>query len=173
MMRIINYQGVEQLAVFVTEQSEVEMHLSQNKNVIFLKGTTLYLFQKLEVSKYLISNENCTLQNGDVVLILKNGRIQKEFSASIASQTIVTTNQCNSNCIMCPASSIVRKNDPIENISTLLICAIFTRSYQTSCCYWGRTDTCSTGIFFYDVRYKKPIFGYTMSVAYQWTNICN
>ena len=43
MMRIINYQGVEQLAVFVTEQSEVEMHLSQNKNVIFLKGTTLYL----------------------------------------------------------------------------------------------------------------------------------
>lgn len=35
MMRIINYQGVEQLAVFVTEQSEVEMHLSQNKNVIF------------------------------------------------------------------------------------------------------------------------------------------
>ena len=27
----------EQLAVFVTEQSEVEMHLSQNKNVIFLK----------------------------------------------------------------------------------------------------------------------------------------
>ena len=120
MMRIINYQGVEQLAVFVTEQSEVEMHLSQNKNVIFLKGTTLYLFQKLEVSKYLISNENCTLQNGDVVLILKNGRIQKEFSASIASQTIVTTNQCNSNCIMCPYAESVRKKSKIPNTEYLL-----------------------------------------------------
>lgn len=120
MMRIINYQGVEQLAVFVTEQSEVEMHLSQNKNVIFLKGTTLYLFQKLEVSKYLISNENCTLQNGDVVLILKNGRIQKEFSASTASQTIVTTNQCNSNCIMCPYAESVRKKSKIPNTEYLL-----------------------------------------------------
>ena len=120
MMRIINYQGVEQLAVFVTEQSEVEMHLSQNKNAIFLKGTTLYLFQKLEVSKYLISNENCTLQNGDVVLILKNGRIQKEFSASTASQTIVTTNQCNSNCIMCPYAESVRKKSKIPNTEYLL-----------------------------------------------------
>ena len=43
MMRIINYQGVEQLAVFVTEQSEVEMHLSQNKNVIFLKKGLTFL----------------------------------------------------------------------------------------------------------------------------------
>lgn len=33
---------------------------------------------------------------------------------------IFVTNRCNSNCIMCPTSSIVRKNDPIENIHNLL-----------------------------------------------------
>ena len=61
-----------------------------------------------------------TLINYDVIEMLGNGIIRILYRDDSNDNAIVVTNQCNSNCIMCPDSDIVRNSKENPNIKKIL-----------------------------------------------------
>ena len=61
-----------------------------------------------------------TLINYDVIEMLGNGVIRVLYRDDSDDNAIVVTNQCNSNCIMCPDSDAVRNTKENPNIKKIL-----------------------------------------------------
>lgn len=61
-----------------------------------------------------------TLINYDVIEMRGNGLIRILYRDDSADNAIVVTNQCNSNCIMCPDSNIVRNTKENPSIRKIL-----------------------------------------------------
>lgn len=51
------------------------------------------------------------LQTGDVLTIGQDGKISRNYSADSGEVDIFVTNRCNSNCVMCPLSETVRRQE--------------------------------------------------------------
>lgn len=104
-----------------------------DKNVsLFEKGYRGYIFES-KPKKIDLENINyCynvaflqTLLNYDVVEIINNKMIKVLYRDDSEDNAIVVTNQCNSNCIMCPDADIVRntrENPYIEKILEQIRC---------------------------------------------------
>ena len=99
-----------------------------DKNIdIFEKGYKGYIFEnkpkniKLEETNYCNNVKDYqTLLNYDVVEIIDNEVIRVVYRDDSEDNAIVVTNQCNSNCIMCPDSDIVRNTRENPDIKKLL-----------------------------------------------------
>lgn len=94
---------------------------------LFEEGYRAYIFQtepKLDVLSnisycYNIQNYE-TLIDYDVLEIINNVYIKVLYRDDSDDNAIVVTNQCNSNCIMCPDSDIVRMNKENVDINKLI-----------------------------------------------------
>ena len=86
----------------------------------YVPGYKAYIFKSIP-SK--IENIECIYEvdkiecfiNDDIIRISKNGDIRILYRSDSEDNVIFVTNLCNSNCIMCPDSDIVRKKG--ENVS--------------------------------------------------------
>ena len=55
---------------------------------------------------YMLSGE---VTHGDVIVVRDNNSVYKMHDGSSSSALVYVTNQCNSNCIMCPDSVKMRR----------------------------------------------------------------
>lgn len=93
----------------------------------YQKGCKGYIFESLPQNVnlnydsygYNIKNFE-TLINYDVIEMFDNGIIRVLYRDDSDDNAIVVTNQCNSNCIMCPDSDVVRNTRENPNIKTIL-----------------------------------------------------
>ena len=70
--------------------------------------------------------DNCS--SYDVFEIDDHGAAYKCFDNQSADNAIIVTNKCNSNCIMCPTSELIRRKDTISDICRLLeMCSHFPK----------------------------------------------
>jgi len=109
------------IASFTKNEDILKEMLDKNYTVAYLKDNNLTLYP---MNKEIILTNEEKKQLSKVadysIFEMTPGNIYIYYDASSLDNALFITNRCNSNCIMCPVSSIVRKNDPIENISTLL-----------------------------------------------------
>lgn len=99
-----------------------------NKNIEkFQKGCKGYIFETQPENINLTKiNYGCniksfeTLINYDVIEMIGNGIIRILYRDDSNDNAIVVTNQCNSNCIMCPDSDIVRNTKENPSIKKIL-----------------------------------------------------
>ena len=93
---------------------------SDNFHLLRFSEEKCYIHTDTIKSYDFIKSENEKLNSGDTVLIYQNGYVRKLFDCTSYSQTIITTNRCSSNCIMCPYTSNQRKHSENQNIDLLL-----------------------------------------------------
>ena len=109
------------IASFTKNEDILKEMLDKNYTVAYLKDNNLTLYP---MNKEIILTNEEKKQLSKVadysIFEMTPGNVYIYYDASSLDNALFITNRCNSNCIMCPVSSIVRKNDPIENISTLL-----------------------------------------------------
>lgn len=109
------------IASFTKNEDILKEMLDKNYTVAYLKDNNLTLYP---MNKEIILTNEEKEQLSKVadysIFEMIPGNVYIYYDAASLDNALFITNRCNSNCIMCPVSSIVRKNDPIENISTLL-----------------------------------------------------
>lgn len=119
--KIIKNKNVEE------KREEYIQVLDNNTLDLFENGYKAYIFeeepQQLELNKlnycYNIKDYN-TLINYDVIEIIQDSHIRVLYRDDSEDNAIVVTNQCNSNCIMCPDSDIVRNSKENPAIQKLI-----------------------------------------------------
>lgn len=118
--QILNWELGEQLAVFEYWNSIVQ--LSDDRNRLLLdSNTNLFFYQKgwkTPLLKYNI--EFSEIKENDILSISEEGYITKVHSADSLEIDIFVTNKCNSNCVMCPLSETVRRENRNKNIKWIL-----------------------------------------------------
>ena len=108
------------IASLAKRQDTLHSMLAKGYKVVYLQGNYLRFFPegwKIEL------NENITIfEEMDEYSIFEfnQGSAYLAFDLSSNDPALFITNRCNSNCIMCPVSSSVRKHDSIISIETLL-----------------------------------------------------
>ena len=109
------------IASFTQNEKVLKNMLDKKYNVAFLKEQKLILYP---MNKEIMLQDEERKQLSEItdysILEMTPGNVYIYYDASSLDNALFITNRCNSNCIMCPTSSIVRKNDPIENIHNLL-----------------------------------------------------
>lgn len=101
------YENIETLARICYSTAEVYRNRNKGRAVLYLNENTATLIYENEMKKYTVS-ESDNFRENDTVFINKYGNCQLLFCYSEYSQTIIITNRCNSNCIMCPYTSHFR-----------------------------------------------------------------
>ena len=110
------------------EEKEKYIQVLDNKNInLYQKGYKGYIFEKkpqnieLDRINYCYEIENYeTLLNYDVVEIINNKNIRVLYRDDSEDNAIVVTNQCNSNCIMCPDADSIRNTKENPSIKKIL-----------------------------------------------------
>lgn len=110
------------------EEKESYIQVLDNKNInLYQKGYKGYIFEKkpqnieLDRINYCYDIENYeTLLNYDVVEIINNKNIRVLYRDDSEDNAIVVTNQCNSNCIMCPDADSIRNTKENPSIKKIL-----------------------------------------------------
>ena len=118
--KIIKNKNVEE------KQEYIQILDNQNINQ-YEKGYKGYIFenkpQNIDIENinicYEVENFN-TLIDYDVVEIVNNENIKVLYRDDSEDNAIVVTNQCNSNCIMCPDSDVVRNTKENPDIKKIL-----------------------------------------------------
>lgn len=118
--KIIKNKNVEE------KQEYIQILDNQNVNQ-YEKGYKGYIFenkpQNIDIENinicYEVENFN-TLIDYDVVEIVNNKNIKVLYRDDSEDNAIVVTNQCNSNCIMCPDSDVVRNTKENPDIKKIL-----------------------------------------------------
>lgn len=111
----------------VEDRSDYIQVLDNNNIDLYQEGYLGYIFEDMP-TKINIDNMNyCfnvsdfqTLTDYDVIEIIRNDIIKVLYRDDSVDNAILVTNQCNSNCIMCPDSDIVRNTNKNANINKLL-----------------------------------------------------
>lgn len=68
----------------------------------------------------LLEEELLTLQEGDVVLLSKDGNVNVVYEINSSSNAIFATNRCNLRCVMCPQSPTLDQENLLElNLSLI------------------------------------------------------
>lgn len=115
------------------EDKQKYIQVLDNQNIDkYQDGYRAYIFEempkniKLKNVNYCYSVKNCeTLIDFDVVEILNRNIIRVLYRDDSNDNAIVVTNQCNSNCIMCPDSDVVRNvryNSNVEEMIEYIKC---------------------------------------------------
>lgn len=108
-MRLMDYSGPELIArICLSEDSATKNRLS-DKNVLLISGNTISLIYSDCIQEFNLTGE-CKFFDNDTVFVNSYGNISLMFSFAEYSQTIVVTNKCNSNCIMCAYTSSFRRD---------------------------------------------------------------
>lgn len=110
------------------------IQLIDNDLDAFQPGYQAYLFKTADITaalekhlrshriSFLTSVAACeTIENGDVLEVRKNSqRVKVIYQARAEDNTLVITNRCNSNCMMCPDSEYLRSQTCPTNLTGLL-----------------------------------------------------
>lgn len=104
------------------------IQILDDKNInLFQEGYKGYIFENkpqninLKKINYCYNiNEYQTLLDYDVIEIINNKMIRVLYRDDSEDNAIVVTNQCNSNCIMCPDADVVRNTKENPDIKKLL-----------------------------------------------------
>lgn len=111
----------------VEDKSKFIQILDDEHIELFEKGYRAYIFQNepqlegISNMSYCYNIQNYeTLINYDVIEIINNVYINVLYRDDSEDNAIVVTNQCNSNCIMCPDSDKVRMNKENVHINKLI-----------------------------------------------------
>ena len=111
------------------EEKSKYIQVLDDENInLYSNGYKAYIFQNEILDKNLLKKINyCsnidnydTLINFDVIEILRNRYIKVLYRDDSSDNVILVTNQCNSNCIMCPDSDLVRSTNYNPNINELI-----------------------------------------------------
>ena len=105
--RILNWNRGEQVAVFLN----AEQCKSENRPCFFELGDHKLVFCDQQNTNYYYEEGTKKIIEEDIVTISSNGVINKTRFVSGKEIDIFVTNKCNSNCIMCPVSENVRKQN--------------------------------------------------------------
>jgi len=108
-MQIINYSGQGILARFCISDEETKRCLELSLNVLKVQANIAFLIVNGKLYEYNTTGDIPFGEN-DTVYINTNGYCRLFFCYGEYSQTVIVTNKCNSNCIMCPYTSAFRKN---------------------------------------------------------------
>lgn len=118
--KIVKNNNVEDKSIYI--QVLDMQHLD-----LFSEGYKGYIFEDKPINLNLKNINYCcninnyeTLIDNDVVEIVNNEWIRLLYRDDSDDNAIVVTNQCNSNCIMCPDSDMVRDTKENPNIKKLL-----------------------------------------------------
>ena len=110
------------------EEKQEYIQILDNQNISqYQSGYKGYIFEDKPQNINLESINNCynvegfnTLIDYDVVEIINNKNIRVLYRDDSEDNAIVVTNQCNSNCIMCPDSDVVRNTKENPNIKKII-----------------------------------------------------
>ena len=100
------------------------------------------------------------LQTGDVLTIGQDGKISRNYSADSGEVDIFVTNHCNSNCVMCPLSETVRRQEQKYYLGWLWDLSVFCRMMWSISIY-GREPTLRKKDFLEILEYLKGKFRYS------------
>lgn len=120
-MKFVNYD-LDHRVVSLAKSSETAKRMKDKRyKYIFLQGNEIYFYPDNEVV-VLEKDETAWLSNISEYSVLEMDNQYVKLVIDVASNenTILITNKCNSNCIMCPISAAQRKNSGIENIDNLM-----------------------------------------------------
>lgn len=111
----------------VTDKEKYIQILDDKNLNLFQKGYKGYIFENKPKNINLEDINYCnnikdydTLLDYDVIEIIDNEAIRVLYRDDSEDNVIVVTNQCNSNCIMCPDSDIVRNTRENPDIKKLI-----------------------------------------------------
>ena len=106
------------------ENKETYIQVLNSENIdLYEKGYKGYIFETepkkidLNLINYCYNVKDFqTLKDYDVVEIINNKSIRVLYRDDSEDNAIVVTNQCNSNCIMCPDPDIIRNTKENRDI---------------------------------------------------------
>lgn len=116
--KVIKNDNVENKDMYIQVLDEESMEK-------FSEGYCGYIFEK-EIKEEINANyAYCinsfeTIQNNDVLQMIDNDCVKVLYRDDSDDNALVVTNQCNSNCIMCPDSDVVRYGRFNPNIDLLI-----------------------------------------------------
>lgn len=108
-MQLKNYNGYGLLVRFCSSNEEIARCQDLSRNVLFIQNDTAVMIVGNNTFEYSISGD-LSFKENDTLYVNQNGFCRLVFPYEEYSQTIIVTNKCNSNCIMCPYTSSFRKN---------------------------------------------------------------
>ena len=116
--RVIKNDNIEEKNMYIQVLDKENMEKFQD-------GYCGYIFEiepKKEISVDYACNINDfeTIQNNDILQMIDNECVKVLYRDDSDDNALVVTNQCNSNCIMCPDSDIVRNTNENPNIDVLI-----------------------------------------------------
>lgn len=106
------------------KQQYIQVLNKENMN-IFENGYKAYIFENdsypKSIDNYCYNVKDIdSLCNFDVIEIINNKNIRVLYRDDSEDNYILVTNQCNSNCIMCPDADSVRNTKDIPNINVII-----------------------------------------------------
>lgn len=111
-IRIDNYNLGRKVASLVFADEAYEELINNNLEAMMLRGHSLYFWKSGATLK--ISQETCEklsmCDDYDVFQIDEKGNAYLYYSNENDDNAFVITGKCNSNCIMCPTGSYIRKH---------------------------------------------------------------
>ena len=110
-IKLKNYDGIYRVAVVSCSEKVTNRFLKNNMNVIQIKGHSVTFYPKgicFDID-YRDVDRLTRIYEYDVFEIYANGAAYQYYNNSSLDNTILVTNRCNSNCIMCPTPEIIRK----------------------------------------------------------------
>lgn len=118
--KIIKNNNVEQ----DEKKDYIQVLDSENIN-LFEQGYKGYIFEEIpkdvEISNYAYNISMCrTLMDNDIVEMINNRVIRVLHRNDSDDNAILVTNQCNSNCIMCPDPDVIRNTHESPYIEKLI-----------------------------------------------------
>lgn len=108
-MQLKNYNGYGTLVRFCSSDKEISICQDHSRNALFIQDNTAVMVVDGNSHKYAINGE-ISFKENDTLYVNQNGFCRLIFPYEEYSQTIIVTNKCNSNCIMCPYTSSFRKS---------------------------------------------------------------
>lgn len=122
-------------SLFATSQNTIQI-IKKGQWTAFSEGFHIYIFEdeenripllirmylhNLQIPYMTLVDQDCTFLENDVVLLNDPPNcIKWLYRADSSDNVLLVTNQCNSNCIMCPDSEYLRKNSLIAPLPFLL-----------------------------------------------------
>lgn len=110
-IRIDNYDSVYRVVTLIKTYEEFHKNKDAEKQIMYVNDYKAVLI--CENKEFILSersyNQFCECNDYDVFEIGYTGNALRYFSCSSMDNAILVTNKCNSNCIMCPTSEIIRQ----------------------------------------------------------------
>ena len=121
MLKLNNYDRGYHIASFAKTDRTLNNMKSRDYSIVYLKDDSLVFYPKQWEIK-LEEDEIDAFNHVGEYSILEFGKdgVYIYYDSTSVDNALFITNKCNSNCVMCPTSDIVRKNSGIESVDNLL-----------------------------------------------------